>query len=485
RIAEWLAGPNWGSHFSPRLGDEVMVDFLDGDPDRPLVIGSLHNEQDLPPFSAGEGSRANHPGTLSGYHGRNLTGSGYTRWVLDDTPGQLRTQLATSQLQSELNLGYLIQQPPHSGWRGAYRGQGFELRTDGWGTLRGHQGLLLTTHARQAAHRTQLDTTETRAALQASTTLARQLSQTATTHQALPWASQPSIDALHRQLSEHSGPVHGQAAQQPDPQHPSGRQLKDPVETFDSAISVLSTPTALVHTTPASLLSYSGQDTQSLAHGDQQLTAHHTLGITAGSSASLFTHHGGLKVIAAKAPVTLQAHDDTLQLISNQALTLTSSQDEIRILAQDQVTLFGGGAEIELKGGNITFKARGKFEVKAASIEWDGPGFEQGMPVTLPMGTAALFNPPPPEAELNVADPTTPQYDEQFVLLDPDGQPMKQMLHQLSHQQQLRYRQTKQPGTTDRVLTPHSEPLDFKLAWDDMTPSPRKPGQSTPKPPKP
>ncbi|MBB5019102.1 type VI secretion system secreted protein VgrG, partial [Chitinivorax tropicus] len=44
--------------------------------------------------------------------------------------------------------------------------------------------------------------------------------------------------------------------------------------------------------------------------------------------------------------------------------------------------------EIELKGGNITFKARGKFEVKAASIEWDGPGREPAAPLKLPVGQA-------------------------------------------------------------------------------------------------
>ncbi|WP_137938805.1 type VI secretion system Vgr family protein [Chitinivorax sp. B] len=384
RVAEWLAGPNWGSQFTPRMGDEVMVDFIEGDPDRPVIIGSLYNEQDLPPFSAGVDASANHPGTLSGYHSRNLSGSGYNRWVLDDTPGQLRTQLASSQLASELNLGYLIQQPAHSGWRGAYRGSGFELRTDGWGTLRGHQGILLSTHARPQAGSTQLDTAETQATLTATETLLKQLDQTATTHHALPLTSRTSTERLHQQLGHYVGAVNGQPAQQPSDTDPSGRQLQDPVATFTAPITVLATPTSLVQTTAASQLTFAGQDLQAISHGEQHLTAHQTLGVTAGSTASLFTHHGGMKVIAAKAPVSIQAHDDTLHLVSEQALTLTSSQDEIRILAQEQVTLFGGGAEIELKGGDITFKARGKFEVKAASVVFDGPGREIPLLGTLP-----------------------------------------------------------------------------------------------------
>ena len=38
-----IAGANWGSHAIPRIGQEVIVDFLEGDIDRPVVIGSLYN----------------------------------------------------------------------------------------------------------------------------------------------------------------------------------------------------------------------------------------------------------------------------------------------------------------------------------------------------------------------------------------------------------------------------------------------------------
>ncbi|WP_255553143.1 phage baseplate assembly protein V, partial [Denitromonas iodatirespirans] len=38
RVAEWLAGPNWGSHFLPRIGTDVLVDFIGGDIDRPVIV---------------------------------------------------------------------------------------------------------------------------------------------------------------------------------------------------------------------------------------------------------------------------------------------------------------------------------------------------------------------------------------------------------------------------------------------------------------
>ena len=51
RVATPWAGKTWGMIHIPRIGQEVVVDFVDGDPDRPLVIGSVYNKDQMPPFS--------------------------------------------------------------------------------------------------------------------------------------------------------------------------------------------------------------------------------------------------------------------------------------------------------------------------------------------------------------------------------------------------------------------------------------------------
>lgn len=50
RVAQPWAGTNWGAHFWPRVGQEVVIEFLEGDPDRPIIIGSVYNPANMPPY---------------------------------------------------------------------------------------------------------------------------------------------------------------------------------------------------------------------------------------------------------------------------------------------------------------------------------------------------------------------------------------------------------------------------------------------------
>jgi type VI secretion system secreted protein VgrG len=51
RVSQAWAGPGWGALYLPRIGQEVVVEFLDGDPDRPLVVGAVYNGVNPPPLS--------------------------------------------------------------------------------------------------------------------------------------------------------------------------------------------------------------------------------------------------------------------------------------------------------------------------------------------------------------------------------------------------------------------------------------------------
>jgi type VI secretion system secreted protein VgrG len=84
RTAQMWAGPNWGTQHIPRVGHEVVVSFLEGDPDQPLIVGSVYNGLNLPPFTLPaqkEVSGVKSKSTLNG-------GTRYNELSLDDTKGK-------------------------------------------------------------------------------------------------------------------------------------------------------------------------------------------------------------------------------------------------------------------------------------------------------------------------------------------------------------------------------------------------------------
>ncbi|HEY1377966.1 MAG TPA: type VI secretion system tip protein TssI/VgrG, partial [Gemmataceae bacterium] len=54
RVATTWAGRHWGAVHVPRVGQEVVVDFLEGDPDRPIIVGSVYNPDQMPPYKLPE-----------------------------------------------------------------------------------------------------------------------------------------------------------------------------------------------------------------------------------------------------------------------------------------------------------------------------------------------------------------------------------------------------------------------------------------------
>jgi type VI secretion system secreted protein VgrG len=84
RVAQVYAGTNWGTIYTPRIGMEVIVVFLDGDPDQPLVVGSVYNADNMPPYTL-PGSK-----TQSGIKTRSTTkgsSSTYNEMRIEDLKG--------------------------------------------------------------------------------------------------------------------------------------------------------------------------------------------------------------------------------------------------------------------------------------------------------------------------------------------------------------------------------------------------------------
>jgi type VI secretion system secreted protein VgrG len=94
RVSTPWAGKQWGIISIPRIGQEVIVDFLEGDPDQPIAIGSVYNAEQMPAFGL--------PGKkmVSGVKSDTYHGGGYNEITLDDTAG---TEKITIHGQYDMN----------------------------------------------------------------------------------------------------------------------------------------------------------------------------------------------------------------------------------------------------------------------------------------------------------------------------------------------------------------------------------------------
>ena len=422
RVMEPAAGSNWGGRFIPRIGQEVQIDFINGDIDRPIVIGQLYNGSDTPPFHGGD----NHPGALTGLQSKEYAGSGHNQWVIDDTPNQLRQTFATTTAFTQFNVGYLIKQDGNL--RGSYRGSGLELTTDAWSILRAKQGLFVTTAARSNASSTQLDTAEAQGKLKAAEDLAKTLSDASAQHQASTLSTPQGLQQLTKTID--------------DKQEADGQQapaFKEPVVIIDSnaGISV---------TTPATAATFAGQDMTMTAHGGMRVTGGEAVSIAAGKAASLFTHQGGAKVIAGNSPVSFQAHTAAMDVIADQAMTITSSNGSIKIQAKDEILLASGGGYIKLAGINIDIACPSTVSVKGASHDFMGAA----------SGAAALASLPDTRVKL---------FDEAFVLKnEKNGEPLAHRSYRIKRADgTYEHGQTDENGRTHVISSADQESLKIEV----------------------
>jgi len=85
RVSQPWAGGNWGAMWIPRIGQEVLVSFLEGDPDRPIITGRVYNADQMPPYTLPDYQ------TRSTFMSRSSKGGGssnYNELRFEDLKGQ-------------------------------------------------------------------------------------------------------------------------------------------------------------------------------------------------------------------------------------------------------------------------------------------------------------------------------------------------------------------------------------------------------------
>ncbi len=356
RVALPSAGAGWGSQYIPRVGQECVVTFLEGDIDRPLVTGVVYNGTHPPPtFSGAGGLPANK--TLSGHKSKEHKGRRFNELLFDDTTGEIRAKLSSEHGKTQLNQGYLVH--PRRDGRAEPRGEGFELRTDEAGALRAAKGLLLTAWQRLDAAGSQLSRDETLSLMETCLDLFKQFGAYSAEHQALPMDSQPQAELqdAFRDWEHGSNTASGTA--------PAG----------GAPVIGVSAPAGLSFTTPESSLSYAGRNLDQVAQQHLQLTAGQRFSLNAGRGISLFSHADGLKAIAHYDKLQLQSQHGDTEIAASDNIKLTASRGKTIAFAHDEILLaVEGGAGLRLKGANIELICPGRFSVKAATHSFEGAG---------------------------------------------------------------------------------------------------------------
>jgi Rhs element Vgr protein len=437
RVAQRSAGGGVGSQFLPRIGQEVLVQFLENDIDRPVIVGALYNGQ-------GEGGVAPTPGGRDGsesqascfnpahdhapsaqgnlagghspvWHGasgdsaghrngaaqwgvrsKEFGGSGYNQLLFDDTDGQGRVQLKSTHAASELNLGHLIHAADN--YRGSFRGLGAELRTDAYGAVRAGAGLLMSSYkinhsalARDPAG----ENAPGIAMLQQAVKLAETFSSAAVAHQTVGLAAHTGAakanaslldekaSPLKAMLTALSGMVGNDsldaAKADASSKNTNGGGGKLPHST--DAVIAISAKDGLGANTGQSLqlangetvTLMSGQDTQFVTGGQMRVHTGQAIGVLGGAVKS-GEGETGLQLIAAKDAIDIQAQANELKVQARDQVDLISVNAHIDWAAAKSISLStAGGANITISGGNITVQCPGKITVKAGKKSFTGP----------------------------------------------------------------------------------------------------------------
>ena len=508
-----IAGANWGSNAVPRIGSEVLIDFIDGNINRPVVIGSLYNGKgqadaqnnavsqgagvstgNASAWFPGESGAHAHPAVLSGFKTQDMKTSqsgtgGYSQLVFDDSEGQSRVALqrhaSAHRGTAELNMGHLRHQADNQRLQSA--GFGAELKTEHSTSLRAGQGMLIAANARHDARSSQLDSREAQAQIEQSHRLEMSLAEAAQKHNAslkdalgAPEAKPellPSIAALAGSVEVLSSSGSGAGARLEASSGGTGE-----VTAYSEPHLQLSSPSGIVANTPASALFAAGGASSISAGQDINFASQGSSYFAVQSGISLFAYgkasnkdkpnqETGIKLHAASGKVSSQSQSGETRVTADKTITVASISKSVSLAAKKHVLLTSQGAYLRLEGGNIMLHGPGKIEFKASKKELAGPA-SIGL---------ALPNLPKSQDMIDTAD--RPFFSQQinashYIGLYPEFDGLPYQVWQKGKDIQLAAGQLDPAGLSSRIFTDSPEELSIIVgdaSWEIITPDQQDP----------
>ncbi|WP_411634306.1 DUF2345 domain-containing protein, partial [Escherichia coli] len=313
------AGDTYGLHLPLLAGTEVSIAFEEGNPDRPYIAGVKHDS-----------AHTDHV-TIQNYKRNVLRTPANNKIRLDDERGKEHIKVSTEYGgKSQLNLGHLVDAGKQQ------RGEGFELRTDLWGTVRAKKGIFISSDAQDKAQGKVREMAPAMAILDGAQSQMKSLSTDAQTANADP-ADLSSQIAL----------------------------LQQSVKDLTQAAILLSAPKGVAIASGEHLQLAASKNLIANAGNHADIGVVKNMFIGVGQALSVFVRKAGIKLIANKGAVSVQAQHDLMELLAKKSIEIVSTEDEIKITAKKKITINGGGSYIRLDACGIEAGTPGEYNVKA------------------------------------------------------------------------------------------------------------------------
>ncbi|ASM34113.1 Uncharacterized protein conserved in bacteria [Serratia marcescens] len=312
------AGDTYGLHLPLLAGTEVAIGFEDGNPDRPYIAGVLHDS-----------AHGDHV-TIRNYKRNVLRTPANNKIRLDDERGKEHIKVSTEYGgKSQLNLGHLVDSERQK------RGEGFELRTDGWGAIRAQKGLFISADGQAKAQGQVL-------AMEPAISLLK-----GAVNQVAEWGT---LAQTHYNFAPDAQPLQALAS--------AASELKEPTV-------LLSAPKGIAAVTPETALLHTGKGLYLQSLGEVNISAAQRYSVNASQAISILAHQEGMRLVSAKGPLAVESHADTLSLTSMKDVTVQSTQGHLQLTAKNGITLACGGAYIQLTPqGEINVHGPGLLSLK-------------------------------------------------------------------------------------------------------------------------
>ena len=349
RVASNWAGPRMGAISLPRIGMEVLVSFLEGDPDQPLITGCVHNGANPTPYKLPDLK------ALSTLKSKEYRGSRGNEVRIDDTTDQISIALRSDHGASAINLGYLTHPRPSGG---KPRGEGFEMRTDHHGAIRAAAGLLITTEPRFNEARHHKDLSETAARL--ATACEQQEGLAAQARQHLAQESGDQDDVAQTLAAQQHGIAGADSADSAGGRFP---ELSEPH-------LVMASPAGIALTTPGSSHIATGEHLAISSTGHTSFAIGKRLLASASRGMRLFVQSMGWRLVAASGDIDVRALKDSINLLAK--LNISATAERITLSAKTELVIQGGGSSSRWNASGITHATTGPYTAHAANFAWTG-----------------------------------------------------------------------------------------------------------------